>query len=212
LTLLSWDGKVRALFTFKEKLRPDSEAALAALRQSGLAVCVLTGDHQRRGDELARELGTSVHAELLPEQKLEALAQLRERHGPVAMVGDGINDGPALAASDVGIALRCGADIARAQAAVCLFGDNPADVAVAMVLARRTVRVIRQNLFWAMAYNILGIGLACTGRLNPVWAALAMTLSGGLVLANSLRLARKPGPAPSGTTAVEPMPPLVQEM
>lgn len=214
LTLLAWGGQVGAVFIFQEKLRPGIKEGLATLRHMGLDVCVLTGDHQRRGEQIARDLQAPVHAELPPEGKLAALAEIRTRHGPVAMVGDGINDGPALAASDVGIALRCGADIARANATVCLLGDNPAEVAAAIALSRRTVRVVRQNLFWALAYNVLGIGLACTGRLNPVWAALAMTLSGGLVLANSLRLARTPtpSPGPQENPALAPVAHVVQEM
>jgi heavy metal translocating P-type ATPase len=189
VSAVAWDGRVRGLFVFEETVRPDAQASLAELRRQGLHVCVLTGDHRNSAARLAGDLSVPVEAELLPEDKLAHLARLRAA-GPVAMVGDGINDGPALAASDVGIALGCGADVTRAAASVCLLGDRLSDIPWAIALARRTTRIIGQNLFWAFAYNIFGVGLACTGRLNPVWAALAMILSGGFVLVSSLRLTR----------------------
>jgi heavy metal translocating P-type ATPase len=188
LTCVGWDGMVRGIFVFREELRPEVSATIAELRAYGLDVAVLTGDSVARGAALARELALPVRAALLPEDKVAALAEARRSFGPVAMVGDGINDAPALAASDVGIALGCGTDVSRDSAAVCLLGNDLLHVPCALALARRTVRVIRQNLFWAFAYNVLGIGLACTGRLNPVLAALAMVLSSFLVVTNSLRL------------------------
>jgi Cu2+-exporting ATPase/Cu+-exporting ATPase len=124
----------------------------------------------------------------LPEAKLAAVVRLRSSHGPVAMIGDGINDGPALAASDVGFAMGCGADLARASAGVCLLGDDLMHIPWIVDLGRRTVRVIRQNLFWSFIYNAAGIALACTGHLSPVVAALAMVVSSLLVVGNSLRL------------------------
>jgi P-type E1-E2 ATPase len=145
------------------------------------------GDHRARGATLAQVLGVEVESELLPADKVTAITRAREA-GPVAMVGDGVNDAPALAASDVGVALGCGADVTRDCAAVCLPGDDLLRLPWAVELARRTVRTVRANLFWAFAYNAVGVGVACTGHLNPVLAALAMVLSSLFVVTNSLRL------------------------
>jgi heavy metal translocating P-type ATPase len=188
LTCLGWDGLVRGVFILREQLRPEAVRAVAALRALGLDVAVLTGDHAERGRALGQELGVAVAAEQLPEEKVAAIERVRREIGPVAMVGDGINDAPALAASDVGIALGCGADVSRESAAVCLLGNDLLRLPWAIVLARRTVRIIRGNLFWAFAYNVAGLGFACTGRLNPVLASLAMVLSSLFVVTNSLRL------------------------
>jgi P-type E1-E2 ATPase len=155
----------------------------------GLEVHVLTGDHAARAAALAEVLGVGVTGELLPIEKVEIVRQARERYGDVAMVGDGINDAPALAAADVGVALGSGADVAREAADVCLLGDNLARLPETIELARRTVRIVRQNLFWALAYNVVGMYLACAGWLNPIWASAAMAVSGLLVVGNSLRLA-----------------------
>src|SRR5262249_53016676 len=163
--------------------------AVEELRRLGLDVAVLSGDHGARGRAVGSELGVPVAAEQLPENKVAAVERAGREVGPVAMVGDGINDAPALAASDVGIALGCGADVSRASAAVCLLGNALLRLPWAVALARRAVRVIRGNLFWAFAYNVAGVGLACTGRLNPVLASLAMVLSSLFVVTNSLRLA-----------------------
>jgi heavy metal translocating P-type ATPase len=188
LSCIGWDGTVRGVFLFQEELRPEVGPALARLAEQGMAIRVLTGDHAGRGAALARELGLAVEAELLPEDKVAAVQRLRAMVGRVALVGDGLNDAAALAVSDVGIAMGCGADLTRSAAAVCLLGNDLRRLPWAVTLARRTVRVIRQNLLWAFVYNVAGIGLACTGRLNPVVAALAMVLSSTLVVANSLRL------------------------
>ena len=149
---------------------------------------MLTGDSAQRAENIGRRLGVAVRGGLLPEDKLAAIRAASHDRTGVAMVGDGINDAPALAAADIGIALGCGADVSREAAEVCLLGNDLSRVPWAVELAHRTVGVIRQNLFWTFAYNTLGIGLAVTGRLNPIWASAAMMLSSFFVVGNSLRL------------------------
>jgi heavy metal translocating P-type ATPase len=186
---IGWDAAVRGVFVLRDLLRSEAKQAIERLQMLDLDIAVLTGDHAARAAKLSEELGIPVFAELLPEAKVEAVRGARETVGSVAMVGDGLNDAPALAESDVGIAMGCGADLSRDSAAVCLLGNDLMRLPWAIELSRRTVRVIRQNLFWAFAYNIAGIGFAVSGRLNPVLAALAMTLSSLLVVGNSLRIA-----------------------
>src|SRR5262249_33458439 len=190
LTCLGWGGAVRGVFVLREELRPEAAAAVASLRQQVPHVAVLTGDHRARGAALAVELGIPVEAELLPDDKVSAVRRVQVTLGATAMVGDGINDAPALARSDLGIAMGCGADVSRDAAAVCLLGNDLRRLPGAILRARRTARVIRQNLFWALAYNLAGLGLAFSGTLNPVAAAAAMLLSSAFVLANSARLGR----------------------
>jgi heavy metal translocating P-type ATPase len=194
LTCLGWQGSIRAVFVLHEELRPEAAQTVARLCGQGLDVAVLTGDQAARAQGLTKELGVAFEAELLPEDKVTAVIRARHEFATVAMVGDGINDAPALAVSDVGVAMGCGADVARDSASVCLLGNDLSRLPWAIDLARQTVRTIRGNLFWAFAYNVVGVGFACTGRLNPVLASLAMVLSSLFVLSNSLRLA---GPEPS---------------
>lgn len=188
---VGWKGAVRGLFVFAESLRPEAEQALSELQRLGCHVVVLTGDHGRRGAMVETQLKVPVHAELLPEDKLTLLKQLRAERGAVAMVGDGINDAPALAAADVGVAMGCGADLARESADVCLLGNDLRGLIWATTLARRTVRTIRMNLFWAFTYNLFGISLALTGRLKPIIAAGLMVVSSLAVVNRSLRLGRQ---------------------
>jgi len=191
LTLLGWGGQVQGGFILRETLRPGVVEALAACRAAGYELVLLTGDHAERGAVLGRELGLEVHAGLLPSDKVQALETLRRR-GPVAMFGDGLNDAPALAAADVGLALGCGADLSRESAAICLLSDDLGRVPEILDLARNTVRVIRQNLIWSFAYNLLGVLLAAVGWLNPALAAVLMFASSLWVLSSSLRLGREP--------------------
>lgn len=193
--ITSCDGAAGA-FAFREDLRPAAKSTVAALQRRGLRVNVLTGDHRARGAQLAEELGGSVAVEsaMLPADKL-AWIERQRASGGVAMVGDGVNDAPALAAADVGIAMACGADVTRETADLTLAGDEPADLLAAIDLSARTVRIIRQNLFWAFGYNVVGIGLAAAGLLSPVFAALAMVASSLIVVNNSLRLRNAGQPA-----------------
>jgi P-type E1-E2 ATPase len=185
---LGWQGSVRAVFMLAEQWRSEAHRVLDCLTRTGIKVRVLTGDLAARGDELSRQLGVDVEAGLLPAEKQRAVVDMRKQAGAVAMVGDGINDAPALAAADVGIAMGCGTDVTRDAADVCLLGDDLSMLLWSIELARRAKRVIRQNLFWAFVYNGGGIALAAAGWLNPVWAAVAMVGSSLLVVGNSQRL------------------------
>jgi heavy metal translocating P-type ATPase len=188
IACLGWNNKVRAVYACHESLRPEAAMAIHSLQQLNLHLEILSGDYAARAESIAKSLTISVRADLLPSDKVAAVQQAKSQFRAVAMVGDGINDAPALATADVGIAMGCGADVSREAADVCLLSSNLNHLTDAISLARRTVRVIRQNLFWAFAYNIVGIGLACTGKLNPIWAAIAMTASSVIVVTNSLRL------------------------
>jgi Cu+-exporting ATPase len=191
LVCLAVDDRIVGVFPLQEQIREQAKATLEELKRFGLDVAVLTGDHARRAAAVSQLLEAPVHGEMLPDQKVEQLRQDRRRYGPVAMVGDGINDAPALAAADVGIAMACGADVSRHTADVCLLSDDLSRIPWMLTVARQTVRVIRQNLFWAFAYNILAVGFAVTGRLNPVLAAAALVICSAIVVVNSLRLRGK---------------------
>jgi len=217
VTLVGWDREVRGLFVFDEEWRPASSAVIHWLIQAGLNVGVLTGDHATRGRVIATQLGVAVEAELLPAQKVAAIDRARRALGPVSMIGDGINDAPALSASDVGIALGCGTDVSRDSASICLLGDDLSRIPWSIELARRTRRVIRWNLIWAFGYNSVGVACAALGWLNPALAAFLMVASGSLVTINSLRMGRPfeveldgsgiPAPASSpGLTVATPLP------
>lgn len=190
-TFVAWGGKIRGRFCLSETVRLETPAAVAQLRELGFQCVMLTGDRELRAKRFAEALGMTYRAELLPENKLEAIEGLKVA-GPVIMVGDGINDAPALAAADVGVALGSGTDISRHSAGICLLGNNLSRLPWLVRLAQKTVRTVRWNLFWAFAYNIAGIALAASGWLHPVIAAIAMAASSLLVITNSLVLARFP--------------------
>jgi heavy metal translocating P-type ATPase len=194
-TMVGWDGLIRGQFLFREELRPGVAGVVGELRATGLQTLMLTGDRRPRAASLAADLELVVKAELLPEAKLDEIKRVK-RDGPVAMVGDGINDAPALAAADVGIALGSGTDISRHSAGVCLLGNDLSRLPWLIDLSRQTVSAIRWNLVWAFAYNIAGVGLAAAGWLHPVFAAVAMGASSLLVVTNSLRLAGFPDSKP----------------
>ncbi len=188
---VGWDGQVHGVFCFGEVVRPEVTEAIAACRTLGLELQLLTGDGAPRAEAIGEQFSVAAKSDQLPEDKVAAVREL-SRLGCVAMVGEGLNDAPALAAADVGVALGCGADVSRDAAGVCLLADDLRKFPWAVGLARMTGRVVKQNLFWAFTYNCIGIAMAATGRLNPIWAALAMAVSSLLVVANSLRLGHYP--------------------
>ncbi len=177
-------AQVLGLVAFGDAVKPGAAAAIAALRASGLRTVMLTGDNAGSASAL---LGVDeTVSELLPEDKLAAIARLRQGGRIVAMVGDGINDAPALAAADIGIAMSTGTDVAMAAAGITLMRGDPALVAGAFDISRRTYAKIRQGLFWAFAYNVIGIPLAAFGFLSPMIAGLAMAFSSVSVVSNAL--------------------------
>ncbi len=194
--LIAIDGELAGLAGIADPIKPGSAKAVAALRKQGLKVAMVSGDRQATAEAIAAELGIDiVMAEVLPEGKVEAVQQLRKAHGDVAFVGDGINDAPALAEAEVGLAIGTGTDIAIESADVVLMAGDLAKVPEALALSKATLRNIRQNLFWAFAYNTALIPVAAgllypvLGLLlSPMLAALAMALSSLFVVGNALRL------------------------
>ena len=192
------NGQLAAIIAVADPIKQTTPDAIAALHALGLKVAMLTGDNRRTAQAIARQLGIDeVVAEVLPEGKVEAIRRLRAEHGPVAFIGDGINDAPALAEAEVGLAVGTGTDIAIEAADVVLMSGHLNGVATAIALSRATIGTIRQNLFWAFAYNTALIPVAA-GLLYPAWglllspvfAAGAMAMSSVFVLGNSLRLRR----------------------
>ena len=188
VTAIGFDGQVQGLFLLEETLRPHVAETIEACRQFGLDQTVLTGDRTLRAAQLATTLGLPVLAELLPVEKFEAVRRAQQQFGSVAMVGDGLNDAPALVGADIGIAMGCGADVTRDSADLCLLSSDLLLIPWAYEFSRRTVGVIRTNLAWSFGYNSLGVILAVCGQLHPAVAAALMVLSSLMVLGNSLRL------------------------
>ena len=187
-----------ALLAFGDTLKSSAAPAVASLHALGIKTALVTGDNQGSAESVARQLGIDiVHFQVLPENKAALIGQLRDQvtagGGRVAMVGDGINDAPALAAADVGIAMSTGTDVAMHAAGITLMRGNPALVADAIDISRRTYAKIRQNLFWAFFYNVVGIPLAAFGLLSPVIAGAAMAFSSVSVVSNALLLRRWKG-------------------
>ncbi|WP_081333790.1 heavy metal translocating P-type ATPase [Burkholderia cepacia] len=186
-----------ALIAFGDTVKPGARDAIAALSARGVASVLVTGDNRGSAAAVAAALGIGeVHAQVLPDDKARVVAELKRTHGGiVAMVGDGINDAPALAAADVGIAMATGTDVAMHTAGITLMRGDPALVADAIDISRRTYRKIQQNLFWAFVYNLVGVPLAALGWLNPVIAGAAMAFSSVSVVTNALLLRRWKGRA-----------------
>ena len=212
--VVAWRGVARGIIGLADSPKPDARASVAQLQEMGLDVVMLTGDNRQAALQVAGGLGISrVEAETLPANKVEVIRRLQEEGRTVAMVGDGINDAPALAQADVGLAMGAGADVAMESADITLMGNDVGSVITALRLSRQTMRAIKQNLFWAFFYNVMLIPVAAgalypvfaalggvpsglvfffgdQGFLNPVLAALAMAFSSVTVVSNSLRLRR----------------------
>jgi Cu2+-exporting ATPase len=203
-------GRLLGVIAVADQIRPTAKSAVAALHDLGIRVLLLTGDSRTTAEAVARVLGIDdVRAEVLPGDKAAELRRLEEEGRQAAMVGDGVNDAPALAAASVGIAIGAGTDVAIETAGVILMKDDPADVPRALVLARRVRRKITQNLFWAAIYNLVAIPLAAGVLypafgilLKPAWAALAMSASTVTVTLNALLL--PPLGRPTGVRAGAP--------
>jgi Cu+-exporting ATPase len=201
VVLVHAGGAAIGAIALADTIKPGSAHAVRALADLRVRSVMLTGDHPEAARPIARQAGIAdVYAGLLPEGKVERIKALQAQGEKVAMVGDGINDAPALAAADVGVAMGTGTDVAMETADLTIVNGDLPGVVRAIVLSRRTIRTIRQNLFWAFLYNVLGIPLAALGLLNPMIAAAAMAFSSVSVLTNALRLRRAVRDDPTPTT------------
>jgi Cu+-exporting ATPase len=190
---VSWDGRRRGVIRLADGVKPTSAEAIAELKAMGITPMLLTGDNQAVASRVAAEVGIAredVIAGVLPSQKADAIAALQAKGHRVAMVGDGVNDSVALATADIGMAMGTGTDAAIEAGDITLVRGDLRTVPTALRLSARTLRIIKQNLFWAFGYNIAAIPLAALGLLNPMIAGAAMALSSVVVVTNSLRLKR----------------------
>lgn len=189
VSLLAVDGTVSALWAVEDQLRPETKKVVADLKKKGVEVWMLTGDNQRTAQYIAKQAGIEhVIAEVLPQDKASKVADLQAQGKRVGMVGDGINDAPALATADIGFAIGSGTDIAVEAADIVLVRNDLNSLVQAINLSRKTLTNIKQNLFWALIFNCIGIPLAAAGLLNPMIAGTAMAFSSVTVVSNALRL------------------------
>jgi Cu+-exporting ATPase len=189
--VVAWNGRAHGVLAVADAVRPTSAAAVARFRALGLEPVLLTGDAQAVAEAVAAQVGISrVLAEVLPTGKADAVRELQDEGHVVAMVGDGVNDAPALAEADLGIAMSGGTDVAVAAAGLTLVRPDLGAAADAIVLSRRIVATLRSNLGWAFGYNVLALPMAAAGLLHPMLAGTAMVASSLLVIGNSLRLQR----------------------
>ncbi len=194
VTGLAWDGRLAALFAIRDELKPGAAQVVRRLQSEGLEVLLVTGDNRQTAMAIARQLGISeanVEAEIRAENKVGILQRLQAQGKKVAFVGDGINDAPALRQADLGIAVSRASDIAREAADIILLNSEIDAVPASIVLARDTLRTIKQNLFWAFFYNAAAIPLAAFGFISPIVCAAAMGFSDLIVIGNALRLRRR---------------------
>jgi Cu+-exporting ATPase len=183
------DGVVVGEIEIADTIRPEAPETVVRLKRLGIEVVMITGDRRETAETVALLTGIErLLAEVLPEGKVAEVKRLQAAGRRVAMVGDGVNDAPALAQADLGIAMGSGTDVAMEAAAVTLMREDLRGVAEALEMSRRAMRVIRQNLFWAFAFNAVGIPLAAMGMLSPMIASGAMAASSVMVVGNSLRL------------------------
>ncbi|MBT2425470.1 HAD-IC family P-type ATPase, partial [Streptomyces sp. ISL-112] len=186
---VAWDGVARGVLGVADAVKDGSAAAVAQLRALGLRPVLLTGDIRAVAEAVAREVGIDeVHAEVLPEEKVDVVKRLQAEGRSVAMVGDGVNDAAALATADLGLAMGTGTDAAIEASDLTLVRGDLKVTADAIRLSRRTLSTIRGNLFWAFGYNVAALPLAASGLLNPMIAGAAMAFSSVFVVTNSLRL------------------------